>query len=383
MMKTLPSLALVALSLPSSLPSLALAQGTRPKPRPKTPKATITDSTRSAINDTTRPVVLGTRQLPGDFGRLRTTYTLGKAEPLNVTLTAAEYTLDHGIYESAFEGTKPGLAHCQDKTLLLKLTLQNPTPQTLSLNPGGLKLTALTPDGTGSERAVLVDPRTRKQCLGLPLKPGQKLDVLAFVTVPAKEPIQKLILQREDNTAVVRYDLTDKVAGLPWWAGAGAESKDTIAGIRDCVLPTAWFSVGLRGLEWTTAKLDDDEPGEGNRFLVAHLSFEALAKQGLNFGTFDITLTTEDGQKIAKETPGGIGGFLLETRPVSFSGELEKGERQSIRVYFRVARDAAPKSLTIFDRLTERSLVFSIPPTDLGWFQIRDCVRHIKNLPPK
>jgi hypothetical protein len=33
----------------------------------------------------TGPVVLGTTQLPGDFGQLGTTYTIGKAEPINFT----------------------------------------------------------------------------------------------------------------------------------------------------------------------------------------------------------------------------------------------------------------------------------------------------------
>lgn len=175
--------------------------------------------------------------------------------------------------------------------------------------------------------------------LNLPLKPGQKLDVIALVTVPAKEPIHKLIVQREDGTPVIRYDLTGKIAALPAWAGAGAASKDTIAGIRDCVMSVAWFELGLRGLEWSEAKIDgDEEPGEGNHFLVAHLSFQSLAdKVGLNFGTFDMTLATEDGQKIAKA-----------------------------------------KTITISDRETGRSIVFS---TSQDWFEIRDCIRTIRQLP--
>ena len=255
--------------------------------------------------------------------------------------------------------------------------MQNPTQQPLALNPGELKLTAVTPDSTSSEKFVLINPKTTKECLNLPLKPGQKLDVIALVTVPAKEPIHKLIVQREDGTAVVRYDLTDKITALPSWAGTGAVSKEVIAGIRDCVMPTGWFDLGLRGLEWSQAKIDgDEEPGEGNRFLVAHLSFASLAEKiGLNFGTFDMAVTTDDGQKIVKETPGGTGGFLLETRLASFSGELNKGEKQNIRVFFRVPRDANPKTITITDRETGRSIAF---PTSQDWFEIRDCVRSLR-----
>lgn len=326
-----------------------------------------------------RPVVLGTKQLPGDFGKLGTTYTLGKESPLNVTLTGAEYTTDHWVYESAFSGVLHGQPKAEEKTLLLKLTVQNPTQQPLSLSPGGLKLTAVTPDSTGSERSALINPKTAKECLNLPLKPGQKVDVIALVTVPAKEPIHKLLIQREDGTPVVRYDLTGKITALPAWGGAGAESKDTIVGIRDCVMPVAWFELGLRGLEWSEAKIDgDEEPGEGNHFLVAHLSFQALAdKIGLNFGTFDMTLTTEDGQKIVKEAPGGIGGFLLETRLTPFAGELDKGQKQNIRVFFRVAKDAKPKTITITDRETGRSVAF---PTSQDWFEIRDGVRTIREV---
>ena len=326
-----------------------------------------------------RPVVLGTKQLPGDFGKLGTTYTIGKGSPLNLTLTGAEYTTDHWVYESAFSGVLHGQPKAEEKTLLLKLTVQNPTQQPLALNPGELKLTAVTPDSTSSERYVLINPKTTKECLNLPLKPGQKLDVIALVTVPAKEPIHKLIVQREDGTPVIRYDLTGKITALPAWAGVGAESKDTIAGIRDCVMPTAWFELGLRGLEWSEAKIDgDEEPGEGNRFLVAHLSFQALAdKAGLNFSTFDMTLTTEEGQKIVKETTGGTGGFLLETRLVPFSSELDKGQKQNIRVFFRVPKDAKPKTITITDRETGRSVAL---PTSQDWFEIRDCVRTIREV---
>ncbi|WP_394793350.1 hypothetical protein [Armatimonas sp.] len=360
---------LVSLLSLLSLPTLAPAQTAKPKPKPATPPVQILDSSR--------PVVLGTKQLPGDFGKLGTTYTIGKASPLNLTVISAEYSTNHWVYESAFSGVLHGQPKSDEKTLLLKLTVQNPTQQPLALNPGDLKLTAVTPDSTSSEKFVLINPKTTKECLNLPLKPGQKLDVIALVTVPAKEPIHKLIVQREDGTAVVRYDLMDKITALPSWAGTGAVSKEVIAGIRDCVMPTGWFDLGLRGLEWSQAKIDgDEEPGEGNRFLVAHLSFASLAEKiGLNFGTFDMAVTTDDGQKIVKETPGGTGGFLLETRLASFSGELNKGEKQNIRVFFRVPRDANPKTITITDRETGRSIAF---PTSQDWFEIRDCVRSLR-----
>jgi hypothetical protein len=346
-----------------SLPTLAQAQKAKPSSTAPKPSGTV---------------VLGTKQLPGDFGKLGTTYTLGKDSPLNVTLTGAEYSTDHRVYDSAFSGVLHGQPKAEEKTLVLRLTVQNPTQQPLALSPGGLKLTAVTPESTTSEVSVLLNPKTGKECLNLPLKPGQKLELLGLVTVAAKEPIHKLLIQREDGTPVVRYDLTGKIAALPSWAGAGAESKDTIAGIRDCVLPTAWFELGLRGLEWSEAKIDgDEEPGEGNRFLVAHLSFEAKAKTSLSFGTFDMTLLTDDGQKLAKEAPGGVGGFLLETRLASFSGELDKGQKQYIRVFFRIPKDAKPKTILITDRETGRTLAF---PTTQDWFEIRDCVRSIREL---
>lgn len=360
------TLSLIALL---SLPTAALAQGGKAKPKPKAANTSILDSSR--------PIVLGTKQLAGDFGKLSATYTLGKSTPLNITINSAAFSVDNSAYESAFEGMLHGQPKVEEKCLLLRLTIQNPTPETLTLSPGGLKLTAVTPDGTSSERFVLLNPKTQKECLNLPLKPGQKVEVLARGFVPAKEPIQKLIVQREEGTPVVRYDLTGKITALPSWAGAGAEAKDVIAGIRDCVMPAAWFDVGLRGLAFTEAKLDGEtEAGEGNHFLVAHLTFIANTnKTPLSFGTFEMVLTTDDGQKIAKEAPGGIGGFLLESRPAVFSGELNKNEKQNIRVFFRVPKDATPKTLTLTDTATGRSIAF---PTSQDWFEIRDCVRSVR-----
>lgn len=39
-----------------------------------------------------KPIILGTTQLPGDFGKLGTTYTIGNSEPINFTLRSAEYS---------------------------------------------------------------------------------------------------------------------------------------------------------------------------------------------------------------------------------------------------------------------------------------------------
>ena len=118
----LPLVALV------SLPTLALAQTAKPKPKTAPPAAPQTGG----------PIVLGTRQLPGDFGKLGTTYTIGKESPLNLTLTGAEYTTDHWIYESAFAGVLHSQPKADEKFLLMRLTVQNPTQKPLALSPDGM-----------------------------------------------------------------------------------------------------------------------------------------------------------------------------------------------------------------------------------------------------
>ena len=75
------------LASPSITVELAHAQAKK-KPAAKKPAAK-----KPAPKKAGGPVVLGTTQLPGEFGKLGTTYTIGKRNPINFTLKSADYSV--------------------------------------------------------------------------------------------------------------------------------------------------------------------------------------------------------------------------------------------------------------------------------------------------
>lgn len=325
-----------------------------------------------------RPIVLGTKQLPGDFGKIGTTYTVGKADPLNITVLSASYTIDRFMADTVADGPNTSvMPPAGKKRLVVRMTVQNPNKADAIPS---LSLTAVTPEGNNSEWPLSFTARTMSELSKQTLKPGQKIDVIATILVDGQAPVHKLLIGRggEDQAAVVRYDLRGKIATLPTWAGAGPQSLDTIAGIRDCVMPAQHFDIGVRGYEWTDDKLDSEEgPSEGFRFLVVHLSFYGSGTmEPVNGGTLGVRLVTDDNQKLDREFPGGVGGFLLARRNASGSGELGKGERADYRIYFKVPRDVQLKHLLLKDEKgSGRTFSF---PMGQDWFEIRDCVRSIR-----
>src|ERR687890_139687 len=85
-MKNVKNIALPILGL-TYLCGAALAA---PAKKPAAKKPAPTAAKKPAAGG---PIVLGTTQLPGDFGQLGTTYTIGKDTPINFTLRSAEYTV--------------------------------------------------------------------------------------------------------------------------------------------------------------------------------------------------------------------------------------------------------------------------------------------------
>ncbi|PNA17263.1 hypothetical protein C1X78_26055, partial [Pseudomonas sp. MPR-R1B] len=72
-----------------------------------------------------KPIVLGTQQLPGEFGKFGTTYTIGKQNPLNFTLVSATYRADRFI-GADFTGNRfAWVPDASQKLLVIEYSVQN------------------------------------------------------------------------------------------------------------------------------------------------------------------------------------------------------------------------------------------------------------------
>lgn len=91
------------------------------KPAPTRPAVATTGAAQTARPK--GPIVLGTTQLPGDFGQIGQTYTLGQREPINFTLKSAEYAVTPFVVDN-----NTWVPKADEKLLILHYTVHNPIP---------------------------------------------------------------------------------------------------------------------------------------------------------------------------------------------------------------------------------------------------------------
>ena len=116
---------IVASSVVALAISLSLTVGVAPiyaqaKKASAKKSATVKPATKPKANPNS-PVLLGTTQLPGDFGQLGTTYTVGKSDPVNFTLKSAEYSIT-----PLMVGNSIWVPKADQKLLVLHYTIHNP-----------------------------------------------------------------------------------------------------------------------------------------------------------------------------------------------------------------------------------------------------------------
>ena len=162
----------VALAALVVAPSAPAATKKVPAKKPAA-KATVKKPAGKPAARPSGPIVLGTTQLPGDFGKFGTTYTIGKRDPINFTLNRAEYRSDRFIIGSSIWGTK-----AEEKVLVLHYTLHNPSPREQGIGWSTLRFTAVDSQDTNHEYIQnTVRTGTSKESLNMRLKPAQKVDV--------------------------------------------------------------------------------------------------------------------------------------------------------------------------------------------------------------
>lgn len=335
-MKTLTLLlsALVCASAP------ALAQGHKPKPTlPAKPGVKPTAGAKPA-----GPVVLGTQQLPGDFGQVGTTYTIGQREPLNLTLKSATYTIEPFV-----AGNNTWVPKADEKLLVLRFTVHNPNPAELNLSWSSLKLTAVDKTDTNRPAIQAVVREGFTEPLNVGLKPAQKLDIVMAILVPAAGVVPKLIVEREPGAPVIRYDLRGRVKGLP--APISDESDATGATVRRQVpaqpqvfYPLGVFDTRLDAVGSVEGLLLNRDAGAGNRWFTATFTIKnrTASNQRYVWSDFVPELRDTDGEK-----PVWTQAILKATRDEVTYGELAPGDEARIRFFFALPKGVVGKSLTL------------------------------------
>ncbi|MBC7808428.1 MAG: DUF4352 domain-containing protein [Akkermansiaceae bacterium] len=290
------------------------------------------------------PIFLGTTQLPGDFGKLATTYTIGKSKPINFTLKNAEYSVD-----SLTIGTRTWVPKGDEKLLLLRYTIHNPLPQEQPYDWSAIKFTAADAKDVNHVFIQGVTRDGESEPLGVSLKPAQKIDVLSAIIVPAEGVVSKLIVERERDAPVIRYDLRGQARSLPTLVtdsadATGASVRKEILVPVDTFVPLGVFDARLDEVTYTTEPLVKREPPKGGRFVVTTFTLKNRIEepQSYYWGYFNADLRDADGEKV-KYTQA----LLKGNRDERAQGDLTPGEETRVRLFFPLPEHVPGKTLSL------------------------------------
>lgn len=294
--------------------------------------------------------VAGTTQLAGGEGELGKTYTLGKGRPLNFTLRSAEYTVNRVTV-----GTHVYAPEANEKLLVLHYTVQNPTQQDQNVTWNSFKFTVVDAKDVNHVFDNYVARQGTTENYNVNLKPAQKVDLVAAWSVPASGVMPKLIVERERDAPVLRYDLRGKVKALPAPFAdpadpSGATALEEVPAKPGTYYPMQIFDVKLESANFSTEPMEKRVPAEGKRYLVATLSIKnacgpTTREVNFNYGNFKFVLEDADGEKQEFD------GYLIKVaRDEHADGRLKPGEEYKFRIYFELPQDVAARTLYAAER---------------------------------
>jgi hypothetical protein len=294
------------------------------------------------------PDVQGTAQQAGGEGVIGKTYSLGKpTNALNFTLTSLEYsllpvTIDNYVYAPK----------AKEKLLVLRYSVQNPQKTELGVAWDAFKFTAVDAKDVNLVFNNYVARDGTTAVYSARLKPAQKISLLAAFAVPAAGAIPKLIVERNDGSPVVRFDLRGKVKPLvaPFADpsdSSGASALTEVPAQIGTFYPGMSLGVKLEGAGFSQDKMDGKAPDVGKRYLIATFTIKNLLGSSANpvrfdYGNFKFELRDAGGDKQV------FNGYLIKAaRDERANGSLNSGEEYRFRVYFALPSDLGAKELAV------------------------------------
>jgi hypothetical protein len=312
------------------------------------------DLTLTAGNTT--DAVTGATALVGGVGELGKTYTIGKRSPLNFTLKSAEFSLKRTQI-----GSSNFTPEVSQKLLILRFTVQNPQKSDLEFSTTNLRFTAVDSKDVNSSPEPYGSPYIAREGEFVPLKvrlkPTQKIDAFAILSVSSAGVIPKLIVQSSDSNdqaPVVRYDLSKKVKPLPApyndaSDASGSTALSSINAKPGEFVPMRFSSLRLDAVAFADS-FDQRAAGTGSRWLIATMTIKHDVPAGgpnLDVGdcSFAVILTASDNETSSQQRCGLA--LYKGGREERLRVELAPGKESALRLVFEVPSDVTGKSLAI------------------------------------
>lgn len=301
-------------------------------------------------------VVLGTKQLNGDQAQFGLTYTLGKRDPINVTLDSAEYTTETVKLGDAIFSTK-----ADQKLLVLHYTLHNPNPRDRGIGWSTININAVDADNTNWRYVTNIGMEGTGQKCNMALKPAQKAKVYAILFVPAKGEIPKVIFESPEKL-VLRYDLRGKVKGLPAPIAdpadaTGATALEKVPAQTGTVYTMKELQYKLDSVAYSDAMFQGKAARKGYRYLIVSGTAKnnQPGSRHLGWSTFATRLIDTDGGEIKRLT-----NAYYMSRDDVINMNLEPGQELSFRYVFEVPEKAQIQSYEIKETNQGRTFVYDV-----------------------
>ncbi len=303
----------------------------------------IVSSGQSAVGD-----VQGTTQQAGGEGVIGKTYSLGKTtNALNFTLSSLEYSVSPVTMGNYVYAPK-----ANEKLLVMHYTVQNPQKSELGVTWDAFKFTAVDAKDINIVFNNYVAREGTTSVFNERLKPAQKISLLAAFAVPASGAIPKLIVERNDGSPVLRFDLRGKVKPLvaPFADPADSSGSSALTEVpaqAGTFYPGSSLGIKLEGVAFSGEKMDGKIPEDGKRYLIATFSIKNILGASANpvsfsYGNFKFELRDAEGDKQV------FNGYLIKaTRDEHADGSLKSGEEYRFRVYFTLPKDLTAKTLAV------------------------------------
>lgn len=293
---------------------------------------------------TTQHYVKGTTQLSGENAKFGTTYTLGKEDPMNITIKSAEYSV-----KPVLIGDELHTVTKDEKFLILHMTYHNPQKKEAFMRSDILEYTVVDAQDQNHDRLVDIGAVKDNSSVSMNMKPAQKMEVFGAIRVPAKGQMPKLIIKSNDNL-VLRYDLRGNVKGMsePYADPSdktGATALPTIAAAMGKYYPVGPFEFKVNKLERSNAAIiGENELEEDEEFFILHINLKNVRPMDefFRYDIFDTQITDVDDVEA-----GRVVDLCQNSKDRSFASNIKYGQELALRYILRVPTDTDLKKFSV------------------------------------
>lgn len=308
-------------------------------------------------------IVKGTTQLAGENdARYGQAFTLGKDNPINITIKSVEYTCDP-IYVDDYTF----VPNKNEKAMLIKFNLHNPNKTNRYINWSTIKFTAIDSKDANYEYSQYLGNTKDSLGVGQDLKPAQKVDVYTFIKVPADAVIPKLMVVSDDDSSakVIRYFFgkdKNQIAGLkPPYVDTsdptGSKALDTIPAVLGTYYNNSQLAIKIDSIsDSDKTTIADYEVGEGNKFVLVKGSLKNILKTSYYFRWDSLKVALLDADGIAMDN---VKELLAASSEKEIAMDFKPGQEMNVRYLIEIPTDSTISAVQFED--PEEGRVYIIP----------------------